>query len=128
MEQDTPPPDLAAGNVEEIPPWLIRRRAVELALMDGRPEEEVTDADLRRAEVELTPSMHQQVEVPEDTLDPEDALASRSHERTSIDESPQQSDLVELIESGIERAVEDDVLVAGRETVEEGRTERVGDE
>lgn len=122
MDPYSPPPEIAEENLANLPPHLIRRRAAELAVMDGRSESEVTDDDLRRAELEFTAGDFQG-DLPEDTLNPEDAAVSTGTFKTTIDTGPDQPDLVSLVESGIDRAVEDDLLLSGRDTIEEGEDE-----
>ncbi len=116
MDPNIPPPEIAEENISNLPPHVIRRRAAELAVMDGRAANELTDDDLRRAELEFT-ARDQGAELPEDTLDPEDAAVSTGTSRTTLDDGTEQPDIVALVESGIERAVEDQFLASGLDTL-----------
>ncbi len=84
--------NVGVGNVN---PMMIRERATELAVMDGRTEEEVSQQDLDRAERELKADL-------------------TPHAPTGTDP---ESNAEKLVEQGIEEAVHDEILESNKETV-----------
>jgi hypothetical protein len=103
----------------DISPALIDKRAEELALSDGRTAEETTDADYARASREL---LHP-VPAEQDGPDPEQgfrrpdaALATPGTKAsTEYDEDGQIG--AALVEEGVQEAVHDAFVQAGRETL-----------
>jgi len=111
--------DEGVGNVL---PTLIRERASELAVIDGRDPEDLRASDVRQAEEELR---GRHVDAAEANLqggrthEPDEAAGTMGRQRTTRDLDPEQSDRERLVEEGIEEAVHDDMVESGRETREE---------
>lgn len=84
--------DVGVGNVN---PTMIRERAVELAVMDGRPEEEVSEHDLDRAERELRAD-----------LTPDSPTGTDPEKNAET-----------LVEQGIEEAVHDEILESNKDAI-----------
>lgn len=107
------------GNVNDA---MVRERAAQLAVLDGRQESEVTQADFDRAEEEIRAHLRGPTEQREVTqfdsasLQPDDAVGTTGREAAKPPYDTRQSDAEELVRQGIEEAVHDDMVESGKET------------
>lgn len=104
-----------------ITPDMVRKRARELALSDGRSAEEVTPADWDQARRELlgataSPTVESDVEEATSTTgwDPAPATIGRRADTQEIDDEETVAE--QLIREGVEEADHDERVQAGRET------------
>lgn len=107
-------------RADEITDEAIEIRAKELALIDGRPARDVSDADRERALAELR-GQH----LPETSVDDGEGVAGLSHdpsdplavpgERTPIYNEPEDQEMQErLVLEGVEEAQHDQMLADRR--------------
>jgi hypothetical protein len=118
-----------AKGIGEVSRKMLRERAVELAVINGRPEKDVSKSDLEQAKRELSG---------ESEMDPQEALleAAPESERwdpvpgssahwapmiTSDDEDSEgRSDFEILVEEGVREAEHDQMLQAADAQQEDG--------
>jgi predicted exporter len=99
-----------------VTPEMIRQRARELAVINGRTPEQVLDADLEEARAELLGEVQQEAveNLPESKRwDPVPGTPGR-RARTS-DSQDEQTLAVELVEEGVQEAEHERMLRATRE-------------
>ena len=118
------------GNIEtgggegvgNISPATVRERAIQLAVIDGRREEEVSQHDLDRAESELRENERRgeaghdlPADLSENPLagDPMPSSGSEAAGRPFNDEA---NIAKELVEQGVDEALHDEKLEAGKQT------------
>jgi hypothetical protein len=109
---------------------MVRRRAAELALINGHSTEELTSADLEQAERELTgkPEVDPEQEILESALGLElwDPMAGsvghKVQENFSEDEDGDgRSDSAQLVQQGIDEAEHDQMLQAAKAKAAENK-------
>src|SRR3954453_8154522 len=105
------------GTVTEA---MVRQRARELALINGRQDDQVLDSDLDQARRELTGEERLESEpTPAEQL-PEDSRwigvpESVGHQAPVVPAPDEQTFAEELVEEGVEEAEQDQMLKAVRE-------------
>jgi len=108
-----------SSGAGDISSDLIEKRAEELAVSDGRKASETTDADYQKAEDELMgtrPTDEQGPEPAEAVRRAENAFATPGTRRPNEYENDDQIG-AELVEEGVQEAVHDDFVEAGKETL-----------
>ena len=113
------------GGIGNVNPALVRERAAELAVADGRPDTDVTPQDLDRAEKELRAELGSEggtrkLTETSNSLQPDDAVGSAGRESVSGESEARQTDAESLIQEGIDEAVHDERVESGKETLSEG--------
>ncbi len=106
--------------VSEISDEAIVNRARELALIDGRSPEAVTDEDLQRSRVELRgehlpdSTLEDAVATESLTRDPSDPVANRGIHKPDTTDLDDQEVTERLVLEGVEEAQHDQMLAARR--------------
>ncbi|MEX2581247.1 MAG: hypothetical protein WD342_19480 [Verrucomicrobiales bacterium] len=98
------------GGVGNVNPAMIRERAAQLAVSDGRTEDEISQTDMDQAEKELRADLRSSEQK---RLDAEQA--GRNDAGGAETEA--------LVEQGIEEAVHDEMLESGKETTADAEEE-----
>jgi len=117
-------------GVGNISPAMIRERAAEIAVIDGRRDDEVTPGDLRQAEDELRADLdpgRPGRDLPEIRPAPQsgDPTPSRATQSAGPGlEEGYRSPGEQLFQQGIEEAVHDEMLESGKESLREEDEER----
>ena len=108
------------GTVTE---QMVRRRARELALINGRSSRQVLDSDLRQARRELTgeegltPQASAAEQLPEESRW-EPVPESVGHKAPTMPASDEQTFAEKLVEEGVEDAEQDQMVKATRQSLE----------
>jgi len=119
------------GGVGNISPAMVRERAAQLAVIDGRRDDEVTPEDLDRAEQELRADLDRgrgREPLPDVIPSPQSGDPNPSRATQSPPPAPEEdpSPAEELVHQGIEEAVHDEMLESGKETLSDGEDEASG--
>ncbi len=127
--------DMESGGGEgvgNISPATVRERAIQLAVIDGRKEEEMTQHDLDRAEQELRDDQRRGVaqqnlprELASSALDGDPTPSpGRQAQNPPLDDDANNSK--ELVQQGMDEALHDEMLEAGKQTRDDARQTRDG--
>jgi hypothetical protein len=105
-----------------VTPEMVRRRAGELAVINGRSENNILDSDLDEAYRELTGAERLVPETPPSEELPEEArwepVAGTTGEKVEAVPAPDEQTFAEkLVEEGVEDAEQDQMLRATRESL-----------
>lgn len=126
--------ETAAGKgLGNVSPATVRERAIQLAVIDGRSEDEIDQHDLDRAEQEFRDNGRRGVarhDLPRDLSnsalagDPTPSPGSQAGNRPYDGEDNTQE---ELVQQGMDEALHDEMLESGKQTLEDAEETRGGD-
>lgn len=127
--------DLETGGGEgvgNISPAMVRERAIQLAVIDGRKEDEMTQHDLDRAEQELRDdecrgaARHDLPRELSDSALAGDPTPSPGSEAASRPFDADANTSEKLVQQGMDEALHDEMLEAGKQTLDDARETRDG--
>ena len=106
-------------------PEMVQKRAREIALINGRPANQVTETDLEEARRELTGADHADPEVePQlraEVAQWEAAAGSAGEQAPTLPAHDEQTDTERLVEEGIAEAEHDQMVEGTKESMKRGR-------
>lgn len=127
--------DIETGGgkgVGNVSPAMVRERAIQLAVIDGRKEDEMTQHDLDRAEKELRDDDRRGAarhDLPRELGDSAlagDPTPSPGREAASRPFDDDANTSKELVQQGMDEALHDEMLEAGKQTLTDARETRGG--
>jgi len=118
---------LKAHGLGTVTEAMVRQRARELAVINGRSPHQILDSDLREAQRELTGEERLNPEPPPAEELPEEkrwvgVAESEGHKAPTVPAPDEQTFAEKLVEEGVEDAEQDQMIRATRASLERDRS------